>query len=310
MSMRATIIVAMFGGAVLAAAPAWIDHRPKLIWNASASVPVGLYRVEQVDRIGVSDIAVVMPPKALADLLAQREYLPNGVPLLKHVLALGGATVCRQGNAIIVRGATFGHARERDSRGRPLPVWQGCHVIAGDEVFLMNWLAPDSFDGRYFGPLPLNSIIGRAVPVWTNDRISPVPDDSGEADRGEPLRLAPTLINAHERSTAMAQIGTFTRNDDGFFGNVSTLTLDAKLAILPAEKSDAENAPDHRVFCEGMEIGAAWDRTGEKAGNYLSVSIDDPSFTQPIRANLFQSDAEKDVWALHWSRPSKRDERG
>jgi uncharacterized protein (DUF736 family) len=55
----------------------------------------------------------------------------------------------------------------------------------------------------------------------------------------------------------MAQIGTFTRNDDGFFGNICTLTLDAKLAILPAEKSEAENAPDHRVFCEGVEIGAA-----------------------------------------------------
>lgn len=108
----------------------------------------------------------------------------------------------------------------------------------------------------------------------------------------------------------MAHIGTFTRNDDGFFGNVSTLTLDAKLAILPAEKSDDENASDHRVFYEGMEIGAAWDRTGEKAGNYLSVSIDDPSFTQPIRANLFQSDAENSIWALHWSRQSKRDERG
>lgn len=108
----------------------------------------------------------------------------------------------------------------------------------------------------------------------------------------------------------MAQIGTFTRNDDGFFGNISTLTLDAKLTILPVEKSDAENAPDHRVFCEGMEIGAAWDRTGEKAGNYLWVSIDDPSLTQAIRANLFQSDAEKSVWTLHWSRQSKRDERG
>lgn len=108
----------------------------------------------------------------------------------------------------------------------------------------------------------------------------------------------------------MAQIGTFTRNDDGFFGNISTLTLDAKIAILPAEKSDTANAPDHRVFCEGMEIGAAWDRIGEKAGSYLSVSIDDPSFSQPIRAKLFQSDVEKSVWGLHWSRLSKRDEQG
>lgn len=108
----------------------------------------------------------------------------------------------------------------------------------------------------------------------------------------------------------MPQIGTFTRNDDGFFGNITTLTIDAKLAILPTELFDADNAPDHRIFCEGMEIGAAWDRTSEKAGAYLSVSIDDPSFTQPIRANLFQSDAENSVWGLHWSRQSKRDERG
>jgi conjugative transfer signal peptidase TraF len=186
MSMRATIIVAMLGGAVLVAAPAWIDHRPKLIWNASASVPVGLYRVEPVDRIGVSDIAVVMPPKPLADLLAQREYLPNGLPLLKHVLALGGTMVCRRGGFIIVHGVSFGHARERDSRGRPLPVWQGCRVIGNDEVFLMNWHASDSFDSRYFGPLPLTSIIGRAVPVWTIDRTSPPPDVSDKPTTGEP----------------------------------------------------------------------------------------------------------------------------
>jgi uncharacterized protein (DUF736 family) len=74
----------------------------------------------------------------------------------------------------------------------------------------------------------------------------------------------------------MSKIGTFTRNDDGFFGNVRTLTLDVKLAILPAEKLDAGNAPDHRVFCDGLEVGAAWNRTGEKAGTWLSVAIDAP----------------------------------
>lgn len=107
----------------------------------------------------------------------------------------------------------------------------------------------------------------------------------------------------------MAQIGTFTRSDDGFFGDIRTLTLDARLTILPAEKSEAENAPDHRVYREGLEIGAAWDRTGEKAGVYLSVLLDDPSFTQPIRANLFRAAADNGTWHLHWSRPAKRDER-
>jgi conjugative transfer signal peptidase TraF len=185
MSMRATIIATTLGGAVLVAVPAWMGHRPQFIWNASASVPTGFYRVEPADRIDVADIAVVVPPMPLADFLAERGYLPNGVPLLKHVLALGGQTVCRHGTAIVVRGVTFGHARERDSRGRALPVWQGCRVIANGEVFLMNWAAADSFDGRYFGPLPLTSIIGRAVPVWTTVRTSPAPNTTGDPAPGE-----------------------------------------------------------------------------------------------------------------------------
>ncbi|RVD43462.1 S26 family signal peptidase [Mesorhizobium sp. M4B.F.Ca.ET.169.01.1.1] len=186
MSMRATIAAAMLGGAVLVAAPTWLRHRPQFIWNASASVPIGLYRVEPADSVGVVDIAVVKPPEALAHLLAARGYLPHGVPLLKRVLALGGQTVCRRGSAIIVRGVTFGHARQRDTRGRLLPVWQGCRVIAGDEVFLMNWDAADSFDGRYFGPLPRASIIGRAVPLWGADHTSQSPNVRKDSVPEEP----------------------------------------------------------------------------------------------------------------------------
>lgn len=175
MSTRPAIIVAMLGGSILVATPVF-DRRPKLIWNASASVPIGLYRVEPAERIGLADIAVVMPPEPLAGFMAGRGYLPNGVPLLKRVLARAGTTVCRKGTAIIAYGMSFGHARERDSRGRPLPVWQRCRRIADGELFLMNWDAADSFDSRYFGPLALTSIIGRAVPVWTADRTSSVPN--------------------------------------------------------------------------------------------------------------------------------------
>lgn len=99
----------------------------------------------------------------------------------------------------------------------------------------------------------------------------------------------------------MAQIGTFTRKADGFFGRIRTLTLDAEVTIHPIDETDAENAPSHRIFADGLEVGAAWDRTGERAGAYLSVTIDDPSFVKPIRARLFESDTKKDVWNLHWT---------
>jgi len=105
----------------------------------------------------------------------------------------------------------------------------------------------------------------------------------------------------------MSQIGIFTRNDDGFFGRIRTLILDAEVAILPADDTDTENAPEHRVFLDGVEVGAAWERTGEKAGTWLSIAIDDPSFSEPVRARLFEADAGKKLWGLHWSRRMKRD---
>jgi type IV secretory pathway protease TraF len=108
-----------------------------------------------------------MPPEPLATFLAEGGYLPRGVPLIKRVLALPGQTICRKGLAIIVDGIEMGIAREYDSRGRRLPVWQDCRVVADGEVFLMNWDEPSSLDGRYFGALAASSIIGRAEPLWT-----------------------------------------------------------------------------------------------------------------------------------------------
>ena len=110
----------------------------------------------------------------------------------------------------------------------------------------------------------------------------------------------------------MPQIGQFTRTKSGYSGNIRTLTLDIALSLVPAEPSDAENTPDFRVHLgddDGPEIGAGWKRTGEKAGDYVSLLLDDPMLARPVRANLFQSDDDKSAWGLHWSRPPKRGER-
>jgi type IV secretory pathway protease TraF len=87
--------------------------------------------------------------------------------MLKRVLALPGQTVCRKGLTITVDKSSVGDARAQDRNGRPLPNWQGCHVVADGEVFLMNWQSADSLDGRYFGALPASAIIGKADPLWT-----------------------------------------------------------------------------------------------------------------------------------------------
>ena len=130
-------------------------------------MPIGLYRLRPIGKLAVTELVAVLPPEPLATFLADGNYLPRGVPLLKRVLALPGQTVCRDHLTITVDKIAVGEAREHDSRGRPLPIWQGCRVVADGEVFLMNWQSADSLDGRYFGVLPTSAIIGKAEPLWT-----------------------------------------------------------------------------------------------------------------------------------------------
>jgi conjugative transfer signal peptidase TraF len=153
--------------AVLATGLSALFHpSPKLIWNASASVPVGLYRVQPAEPLHIGELVVALPPEPLASYLTDRGYLPEGVPLLKHILALAGQTVCRTGDTITVDGAKVGRALASDWLGRELPIWQGCQVLAAGGVFLMNVRSEHSLDGRYFGPLAASAVVGRAVPLW------------------------------------------------------------------------------------------------------------------------------------------------
>jgi conjugative transfer signal peptidase TraF len=140
---------------------------PRFVWNASESVPIGLYSVQPVDQLMVTSLVVAIPPEPIATFLAEGGYLPRDVPLIKRILALPGQSVCRNELLIRVDGIEMGAARERDRLGRPLPAWQGCRVLARGEVFLMNWDEPASLDGRYFGPIPSSAIVGRAEPLWT-----------------------------------------------------------------------------------------------------------------------------------------------
>ena len=162
----ATVSAIALGVALLSVAAAG-NSVPLLVWNTTASAPVGFYRVHAADDFIRGDLVIVLPPTHLASLFAKRGYLPIGVPLLKQVAALSGAVVCRVDLQITIDGLAVATALERDHQGRPLPGWRGCHELARGEVFLLNTGRPDSLDGRYFGPVPAALIIGRAEPLWT-----------------------------------------------------------------------------------------------------------------------------------------------
>lgn len=148
---------------------AFVDFPKKLIWNASASTPIGLYSIAPADRFEVTDLVAVRAPEPLAAFMVERGYIGRGVPLMKRVAGVPGQQVCRRDHAITVDGVPMGFALDRDHLGRSLPVWHGCRRIADGELFLMNWSVSGSLDGRYFGPLPTSTVIGRAMPLWTDE---------------------------------------------------------------------------------------------------------------------------------------------
>ena len=104
----------------------------------------------------------------------------------------------------------------------------------------------------------------------------------------------------------MANIGTFKKSGSEYQGEIVTLSVQARGVRIVAEDSRAnDNAPSHRVYVGRAEIGAAWSKRSDAGRDYLSVKLDDPSFTAAIYANLFD-DESGDGFTLLWSRSRQR----
>jgi uncharacterized protein (DUF736 family) len=103
----------------------------------------------------------------------------------------------------------------------------------------------------------------------------------------------------------MANIGTFRKSGQEFQGEIRTLSVQARVRIVPEANRANDNAPSHRVFVGRAEIGAAWSKRSNEGRDYLSVKLDDPSFTSPIYANLFD-EPDGETFTLIWSRSRKQ----
>ncbi len=160
-------LIAVLGGAGVAAilTPTVLRPPTELLWNASASAPMGLYRVHEDQPLAVGDWVAAWPPGNIRTLFSERRYLPSDVPLVKQVAALAPQRVCRLGARVTVDQHAVARALIDDRMGRVLPVWGGCRRLRPSELFLLN-AAPDSLDGRYFGPAFLRDVIGRLTPLW------------------------------------------------------------------------------------------------------------------------------------------------
>ena len=138
---------------------------PRLVWNATASAPIGLYAVVPGASIEPGDMVVARVPERYRLLAASRRYLPSNVPLVKRVTAYAGDEVCALGKDIFFNGRRIASRRAADADGLPMPWWSGCVLLRGRQLFLL-MDSPSSFDGRYFGPTEGSDVIGKARFLW------------------------------------------------------------------------------------------------------------------------------------------------
>ena len=102
----------------------------------------------------------------------------------------------------------------------------------------------------------------------------------------------------------MANIGSFKKAGEEYKGSIITLSVQAKnVRIVPEDGRSNDNAPSHRVLVGEAEVGAAWAKRTNDGRPYLSLKIDDPSFTAPIFPQLFEG--ETGEFDLVWSRPRR-----
>jgi len=139
---------------------------PRLIWNASASAPIGLYAVTPGAMAETGDMVVAQVPDPWRALAAQRRYIPANVPLVKHVAAAAGDEVCALGREIFINGRRAAERLDSDASKRPMPRWEGCVRLRGRQLFLLMTHSPASLDGRYFGITEGDLVIGKARLLW------------------------------------------------------------------------------------------------------------------------------------------------
>ena len=158
-------IAAITIGTAILLGSAAFPPAPRLVWNASASAPIGLYAVAPGGAAEPGDMVIARVPEPFRRLAATRRYVPINVPLVKRVAAAAGDEVCALGQEIFVNGRWTAERRLADGAGRAMPIWTGCVRLRGRQLFLL-MDAPASFDGRYFGVTEGSDVVGKARLLW------------------------------------------------------------------------------------------------------------------------------------------------
>jgi len=144
-----------------AAAAAINASGQELIVNTSPSMPSGVYWITRgAAPMARGSVVLFAPPDGVHELIYGRGWLPQGMPLLKMVGGIAGDTYCVLDGRFVVAGTDIGPVFARDSQGLPVPQIVGCRRVGAGEFLPVASTFDRSFDGRYFGAVPMRNVLG------------------------------------------------------------------------------------------------------------------------------------------------------
>lgn len=141
--------------------------------NASASLPIGLYRTTSD---ATARLVEFCPSEPYASLSAKRAYrgkgdCPDGAePLMKPIVAVPGdlVQISSRGVAVNKRLLRNSAPLTLDTHNRPLQHWPfGTYRVFPGTAWVISSFNGRSFDSRYFGPISVSSVLFHMRPLIT-----------------------------------------------------------------------------------------------------------------------------------------------
>lgn len=135
-----------------------------LSYQVSASMPKGFYWITLVHgALHRNEIVVFQPPKQFKEFLTAHHWLPDDGIMMKHVIGMPGDWVCKRDDYIWLNHHVLAPIFSHAPKGERLPELPFCQTLLHNQYLLMSLRVPNSFDGRYFGPVVRQRVIGRAI---------------------------------------------------------------------------------------------------------------------------------------------------
>lgn len=159
--LRRYVIAVAIVAAAYTAGKAIESSGHTLIVNTSPSMPTGIYWLSHdAQSVERGEVVMFAPPQAVRAMVYGRGWLPDSMPLLKTIGGLAGDVYCIRHRRFVVDGRDVGATFLLDGQGLPLPQLAGCRRVGVDEFLPVSNHIERSFDGRYFGAVPMKSVLG------------------------------------------------------------------------------------------------------------------------------------------------------